>query len=313
MVLLLHHGGHMSKVKGYPLIDCFRIIAAILVVTIHTSPLDTISPTLDFYLTRGLGRIAVPFFFITTAYFYFLNPSKKRLYKIIKQTLLIYLPATVLGLIIVAVLDKRVSLLTSFSIVVLLYLIGLGGDSYYGLIHPYCKWGYDLIFLISDYTRNGIFFAPLFIWIGKLLAVKQFNFSLRVIVISTILAISLMFIEISLLRGYQDIADYVFVRHDSMNILLPVVMFWLYQGLLRISGKRISKCKDLSLAIYLFHPLMIVVVRGIGKLLKCDHLVVDPLIQFISVLIITVLFSEILLKGKEKYGEYSHKSQLDRS
>ena len=196
---------------------------------------------------------------------------------------------------------------------VLLYLIGLGGDSYYGLIHPYCLWGYDLIFLISDYTRNGIFFAPLFIWIGKLLAVKQFNFSLRVIVISTILAISLMFIEISLLKGYQDAADYVFVRHDSMNILLPVVMFWLYQGLLRISGKRISKCKDLSLAIYLFHPLMIVVVRGIGKLLKCDHLVVDPLIQFISVLIITVLFSEILLKGKEKYGEYSHKSQLDRS
>ena len=63
----------MSKVKGYPLIDCFRIIAAILVVTIHTSPLDTISPTLDFYLTRGLGRIAVPFFFITTAYFYFLQ------------------------------------------------------------------------------------------------------------------------------------------------------------------------------------------------------------------------------------------------
>ena len=86
----------MSKVKGYPLIDCFRIIAAILVVTIHTSPLDTISPTLDFYLTRGLGRIAVPFFFITTAYFYFLNPSKKRLYKIIKQTLLIYLATIII-------------------------------------------------------------------------------------------------------------------------------------------------------------------------------------------------------------------------
>lgn len=207
MVLLLHHGGYMSKVKGYPLIDCFRIIAAILVVTIHTSPLDTISPTLDFYLTRGLGRIAVPFFFITTAYFYFLNPSKKRLYKIIKQTLLIYLAA------------------------IIIYLpLNL----------------YNHYFNQSNLT--------LFIWIGKLLAVKQFNFSLRIIVISTILAISLMFIEISLLKGYQDAADYVFVRHDSMNILLPVVMFWLYQGLLRISGKRISKCKDLSLAIYLFIP-----------------------------------------------------------
>lgn len=76
MVLLLHHGGHMSKVKGYPLIDCFRIIAAILVVTIHTSPLDTISPTLDFYLTRGLGRIAVPFFLSQLLISIFLIPVK---------------------------------------------------------------------------------------------------------------------------------------------------------------------------------------------------------------------------------------------
>ena len=122
-----------------------------------------------------------------------------------------------------------------------------------------------------------------------------------------------MFIEISLLRGYQDAADYVFVRHDSMNILLPVVMFWYIRDFYEYQANEYLNVKIYRLAIYLFHPLMIVVVRGIGKLLKCDHLVVDPLIQFISVLIITVLFSEILLKGKEKYGEYSHKSQLDRS
>lgn len=67
-------------------------------------------------------------------YNHYFNQSNL-IYEIIKDVLfdgtfyhLWYLPATVLGLIIVAVLDKRVSLLTSFSIVVLLYLIGLGGQ-----------------------------------------------------------------------------------------------------------------------------------------------------------------------------------------
>ena len=50
-------------------LDRFRLVAAVLVVAIHTSPLTTWSAVGDFWLTRVLGRVAVPFFLMTTGYF----------------------------------------------------------------------------------------------------------------------------------------------------------------------------------------------------------------------------------------------------
>ena len=50
----------------------------------------------------------------------------------------------------------------------MLYLIGLFGDSYYGLAEQLsgvrC---FTHSFLVSDHTRNGIFFAPLFFRAGR--------------------------------------------------------------------------------------------------------------------------------------------------
>lgn len=51
------------------LIDIIKIIMAILVVCIHTNPLDSYSAIANFYLIEGLGRVAVPVFFIYVGYF----------------------------------------------------------------------------------------------------------------------------------------------------------------------------------------------------------------------------------------------------
>ena len=48
--------------KDYTGIDIFRVIASLLVIAIHTSPLKDLSQTFDFILTRVTARIAVPFF-----------------------------------------------------------------------------------------------------------------------------------------------------------------------------------------------------------------------------------------------------------
>ena len=48
--------------KSFAALDAFRLIAALLVVAIHTSPLASLSPDADFLLTRVAGRLAVPFF-----------------------------------------------------------------------------------------------------------------------------------------------------------------------------------------------------------------------------------------------------------
>ena len=45
------------------------MIAAFLIVAIHTSPLASLSPTADFIFTRITSRVAVPFFFMVTGFF----------------------------------------------------------------------------------------------------------------------------------------------------------------------------------------------------------------------------------------------------
>lgn len=73
-------------------IDIFRYIAAILVVAIHTHPFTEINYTLGYIATQVLPRIAIPFFFIVSGFFYIdklLNG--KSVFETIKKILLIYL------------------------------------------------------------------------------------------------------------------------------------------------------------------------------------------------------------------------------
>ena len=59
----------------FPALDGFRLAAAVLVVTIHTSPLASVSPLGDFWLTRVLARLAVPFFLMVSGYFLAKTPG----------------------------------------------------------------------------------------------------------------------------------------------------------------------------------------------------------------------------------------------
>ena len=52
----------MSARRDVPVLDRFRLLAAFLAVCNHTAPLAGLAPEADFWLTRVLARIAVPFF-----------------------------------------------------------------------------------------------------------------------------------------------------------------------------------------------------------------------------------------------------------
>ena len=58
-----------SSSKGYAGIDCFRMIAAFMVIAIHTSPFLSWNETLDFLITFVICRLAVPFFLTCTGFF----------------------------------------------------------------------------------------------------------------------------------------------------------------------------------------------------------------------------------------------------
>ena len=88
----------MGNPPRYGGLDAFKVIAALLVVAIHTSPLTTYSPDGDFLLTRSLARVAVPFFFMVTGQFVLGEVLQGRrpfsaLWRQVKKILLLYLVA----------------------------------------------------------------------------------------------------------------------------------------------------------------------------------------------------------------------------
>lgn len=276
-------------------IEYFRVAAAFLVVAIHCSPLLTYSETADFIFTRVIARVAVPFFFMVTGYFVIGKPEKTR--KFLKKTGIIYLasillylplnlyagnfkgltpgaaltqllfegtfyhlwylPAALLGVLVASLLARsRVGL----GIAGALYLLGLLGDSYWGLVSgvPVVSDIYNVVFSVAGYTRNGLFFAPLFLLLGA--AMRNTKLPCRgVSAAGLAAAFALMLAEALLLRrlGWQ--------RHDSMYVFLPAVMYFLFALLLIPRGRAAGWMAPFSLLVYILHPWVIVLVRGAAR------------------------------------------------
>lgn len=345
----------MSKNKNYTGIDCFRFIAALLIIAIHTSPLLSFNETADFILTRVIARTAVPFFLMTSGFFMVSEYTKNadRLINFIKSTATIYgaailiyipvniyngyfgmdnllpniikdivfdgtlyhlwyLPASITGAVIAWYLVKKTGYKEAFAVSFILYLIGLFGDSYYGVIKGISGLNrfYSLIFSVSDYTRNGIFFAPIFIVLGGYIADNNFNASFKKSIYGFIISFAVMLTEAMMLHLYG------LQRHDSMYVFLLPCMYFLFNALLHFRGKRLYGLRTVSMIIYIIHPMVIVVVRMIAKLFRMqDILVGNSFVHYIVVSLLSVIsaYALTLLWNELKTGTQKYKSGTDRS
>lgn len=79
LIIVLAYNQIFEKKQINNSINFFRLICAFLVVAIHAHPFTDINKTLGFISTEVLTRVAVPFFFIVSGYFYYkkLNVSEK--------------------------------------------------------------------------------------------------------------------------------------------------------------------------------------------------------------------------------------------
>ena len=375
-----------KKVESYTGIDVFRLVAAVLIITIHTSPLADLSETGDFILTRIVARVAVPFFFVTSGFFlisrYHYRTAK--LCAFVKKTLLIYgaaialyipinlyngyfkmeyllpnlikdivfdgtlyhlwyLPASVIGGMIAWGLVKKLDYRKAFAAAAVLYLVGLFGDSYYGVIGnvPVCSGFYALIFQVSDYTRNGIFFAPVFFIMGGFIAdysdrgenkseiasdqsgrersesgkrtpakihYRENMFDKKILVAGVyfVLSMALMLVEGLVLHHFQV------QRHDSMYVFLLPCVYFLFLVLMQFRGKRYVWLRDLSLIVYLIHPMMIVVIRMFAKVLHLQGLLVDnSVVHFLAVTVASVVFGAVAVALWGQFGRRRKKRHTD--
>ncbi len=207
-----------SQSSNYTLITIIQYIASVLIILVHCGRLFQ-QDVLHFFIKSILCRTAVPFFLITTGYFFYEKSRKFSGYysqytrRLLKQYLfwsVIYLPFAVsflcqqnvpfvlfplalagafsyigtcyhlwyypglfAGLWITRKLSKFKHLFVPLSLLLLLYSFGaLETYSSYienttlGLIYS----SYRKLFFT---TRNGLFYSPIFVWLGFILAQNQ--------------------------------------------------------------------------------------------------------------------------------------------
>ena len=333
----------MQKQKNFVWLDRFRLIAALLVIAIHTSPLTSFSGEADFFFTRVLARIAVPFFLMVTGFFFPSDPDKlrkslKKLCLLYGAAILLYLPlgfyaghyralyftdalrmllfdgsfyhlwyfpAAITGMIIVFALKRVLKLRRICVISVVLYVIGLFGDSYFGLAEklPPVKAAYEGMFRLFSYTRNGIFMAPVFLVLGILIqeySRKSLHRSTLRYALCLLVSFVCMTVEAFTLHNLR------LQRHDSMYVFLLPVMVSLFLLLLSLpetaaprrttavpiagaATPRRTAVASAAMWIYLLHPAFIVLVRAAAKLLHLTGLLVDnSLIHYLAVSILSV-------------------------
>lgn len=323
--------------ERYGGLDVFRVIAAVLVIANDTSPLLSVNSDADFFLTRILARIAVPFFLMVTGQFvvspalFHTETDMRKLWRYIKKAAYIYavsillyiplglyaghyqgltakaalrmlvfdgtfyhlwyFPACITGVLLVYLLSRFLRFKTIAFISALLYMIGLFGDSYFGLIRdmPVLSSAYNFGFQIFSYTRNGLFLAPAFLVMGAAIGQKPRSGRPHKNAVGLFISLVLMTAEAFILRRYN------IQRHDSMYIFLLPAMVFLYR--LILSWKVISRrlLKTVSMLMYILHPAVIVLVRGAAKHMHMTHIFVDNSVMlFLSVSILTVLISAAL-------------------
>ena len=182
-----------------------------------------------------------------------------------------YLPAVMEGACVVWLLLRILNRNQAFVICLTCYMVGLFGDSYYGISEriPFMKAVYQYFFLIFDYTRNGLFFAPAFFLLGALLVGTEYHLKRKICLPGLALSLVFMLAEGLLLhtRNLQ--------RHDSMYVMLLPCMFFLFQCLLLWNGESCKCLRNLSMIIYLIHPAVIVAVRGFAKETGLQGLLLD--------------------------------------
>ena len=223
-----------------------------------------------------------------------------------------YLPAPIIGAAIAWYLVKKVHYRKAFLIASVLYIIGLFGDSYYGIVKSVSCLNvfYNLIFQLTDYTRNGIFFAPIFFVLGGYISDNQNRLSLKRSIVGFIVCFALMFGEALTLHHF-DIQ-----KHDSMYVLLLPSVYCLFNLLLHFRGKRRTGLRTISLIIYTIHPFMIVVIRLFAKLLHLQSLLVEnSLVHYIAVCFASVVLAVVItaLLSSLKPKKAKHTADTDRA
>lgn len=307
-------------------IDFAKLLAAFLVVWLHYGPLshDTVTAKATTYFLNSVCRLAVPFFFITTGYFYLdiRNRGQIKLYlaKLIKlslgATLIYFALLSYKSSVYYTITGIHLSHIVNFLLFndpiwvlgyhlwylfALIYAIAII-DFYDSHFHKTDKLYYATAILLvigvalqcvqmsAFYTRNFLIFALPYIVAGRFIREYQHRIQLPfniTLTIAIICAVSI-FIEI-----FTFSTDGAFWKRDNYPLLLPASMaiFLLLINLKSPSALLSKLGRKYSGLTYIVHVAVAEVLIDIMEIHVNNYLM--PFIIFIISLITVIIYSRI--------------------
>lgn len=215
-----------------------------------------------------------------------------------------YLPALMLSLIILHLLLKKFHIGQVLGISIVLYVVGVMGDSYCGIIDKYSSVltkGYEIYRQLFMTTRNGIFYGMLFISIGFILAKKMreqnnilFYKTSKLLILILAGVIGTIF-EVFLIEKISG------TEIQRLNMLIFTILISVGLVLISLKYNNISDeytkiFRVLSTLIYTTHVGVIVVVKHFLNSLFSDVFII--VIEIALIIVVSVMVYMISKKVK---------------
>ena len=197
-----------------------------------------------------------------------------------------FLPSLIIGLLFVWLLRQMFDINTVLVISVLLFLFGLLDDSWRGICPNWVAIFWDKYNQIFITTRNGIFFAPLFLCLGEKAALSKSEISRSVLWLYILIGFA-----VSILEGF--FTSYKSVGNVNNMLLSDAVVCTGLILLLISKSKPHPTLREDSTFIYCFHP---IVLMGVELLLGNTSNVV----QCVCIVIISAACAWMFRVLKEK-------------
>lgn len=331
----------MAIKKKYASIDIVKYISALLVVCVHTFPFYEISPLFNTYWIQTICRLAVPFFFTSSGFFFFrkwnednevneqnLIRYEKRLLKIYLIWTLIYLPYTIydyahagfsvlniisylrdfllngsyyhlwflpalmLATALVSYGYKKLGLKNTLKACLITYIIGYFINVYAPIweMIPGVSFVYSFFIKVFTTARNGIFFGPIFVFIGLLLS-RTKRLPKKISMIGFFVSFVVLVLEVTLYNLFGILRDVT-----SMYITLVPAIYFFMSWLLVMDIPYKTKYMELrneSLLIYTSHILF---AKILLNLFPTAHIVV-----YFVTLAFSQVFATLVIRYKTKF------------
>lgn len=336
----------MENVKErYYQVDVMRFVCAILVISIHTSALYSFGDIPGKVLSLGIARIAVPFFFIASGYFFyerfnhegylkayiirilkyylistvvytlilftFIKSRNSNIWDLVKNLLfngvspsLWFFPALIFSISVLYLFLKKNWIKPLIIASIVLYALGLIGDSYYGLVvgTPLEKL-VDLYSSVFVYTRNGLCFGLPFLTLGVLINKYDLKNKLK-----HLKALTLFFAVIFASEAYVLISNNI-SKDNNMYISLIFLVSCLFLLSLRskkvLSDRKAQLLRDMSLWIYCLHELIQFLVYGL-----LPQVAANSFLVFIMITLVVVPLSYFIVRKKAPFYTLYKKKEI---